>query len=73
MEQRTIIYELADAHSRELELQAARNDQCRLAHLTAESTSLRRRIGRWLISAGERLQGNSISALPSLSTSGRSN
>jgi hypothetical protein len=73
MEQRTIIFDLIDAHTRELEQQAARNDQCRLAHLTAESGSLRRRIGRWLISAGERLQGNSLSALPPLSATGRSN
>jgi hypothetical protein len=73
MEQRAIIFELTDAHTLELEQNAARNDQCRIAQLTAESTSLRRRIGRWLISAGERLQGGSISALPPLSTAEGSN
>ncbi|MFL5761293.1 MAG: hypothetical protein ACJ789_16355 [Thermomicrobiales bacterium] len=68
MEQRSIIAELNDTYIRERQNRAAGNSDCQCSYNSARS--LRRWFGRWLIAAGERIQGSSL--LTPLSAAGGS-
>jgi len=68
MEHRTILYELTNAHIRDCEQAAAHDAECQLARLAATSSAWRRKLGRWLITAGERIQGSTLIGLPPIST-----
>ena len=68
MEQRSIIAELNDTYIRERQNRAAGNRDCQCSYNSARS--VRRWFGRWLIAAGERIQGGTL--VPRLSAAGGS-
>ncbi len=68
MAQSPIIYELSNSRCREIELARAHETECHIARMAVKAVSVRRRIGHWLISIGERVQGGTSTTYPPLST-----
>jgi hypothetical protein len=68
MAQSSIIFDLSDSRCREYEQARAHEVECHIARMTMNAVSMRHRIGRWLISTGERVQGGTSTTFPPLST-----